>query len=269
MCSLAGVTPPPASSDAPSLHPTAADGFAAGAHVYDAARPGYPAQALDLLAHHLGLGDGPRVIDLGAGTGKLTRELASRGAEVVAIEPVAAMRQQLERLLPDVDVRTGTAEAIPLEDRTADAVTAAQAFHWFDAPVALAEIHRVLRAGGWLATVFNRRDLTTPVQAALDHLLASYRADTPSWATDDWAEHLVASPLFDEVETATFPNRQHLDAAGLAARVASVSFVAKLDDRSRARVFAAVHGLFERSQQDGAVDLHYRTEVRVLRRVGS
>lgn len=257
-----------ADSGTPGLHPTAADGFAAGAHVYDAARPGYPADALELLNGHLRLGDAPRVVDLGAGTGKLTRELAARGAEVVAIEPVAAMRGQLQRLLPGVEVRDGTAESIPLRNGSADAVTAAQSFHWFDAPVALGEIHRVLHADGLFATIFNRRDLTTPVQAALDSLLAPFRADTPSWATDDWAGHLDATELFDGVEAATFPNRQHLDAAGLVARVASVSFVAKLDDRSRARVFGAVHDLFERSQQDGAVDLFYGTEVRVLRRTG-
>ncbi len=136
----------------------AAHGFDHNAAAYEAARPSYPAEAVAHIVGHGRIGPGRRVLDLAAGTGKLTRLLVPAGAEVVAAEPVTAMREQLQPLLPDVEVHDGTAEALPLADRSVDAITVAQAFHWFDAPVALAELRRVLRRGGHLFLVWNVRD---------------------------------------------------------------------------------------------------------------
>ncbi len=120
------------------------------------------------LVERLGLGPARVVVDLAAGTGKLARQLVPSDARVVAVEPLAEMRS----LIPaGIEVLDGTAEAIPLPDDFADAVTAAQAFHWFDAEVALREIERVLRPGGLLALVSNRRD-----PSAFDDVLARHRA---------------------------------------------------------------------------------------------
>jgi len=144
------------------VHQDAAVGFDRGAADYERGRPGYPDAAIALVARKLGITPGQRVLDLAAGTGKLTRSLLGLGAELVAVEPVAGMREQLRRAVPGVDVRDGTAEQIPLDDASVDAVLVAQAFHWFDVPAAAAEIHRVLVPGGGLAVIRNEWDRTVP-----------------------------------------------------------------------------------------------------------
>ena len=125
--------------------------FGRTAEDYERGRPDWPAEALDLLSRELGLDRSAEVVDLAAGTGKLTRILAERFARVVAIEPDDAMRA----LISGVEALAGTAEDIPLPDDSADAVFCGEAFHWFDGPVALAEIARVLRPGGGLALMWN------------------------------------------------------------------------------------------------------------------
>ena len=137
-----------------TVDPVAAEGFTVGADAYERGRPSYPPEAITLLTAELELGPGRRVLDLGAGTGKMTALLAATGADVVAIEPVAAMRERLVARLPGVEALEGTAEAIPLPRGSVDAVVVAQSFHWFEAPVALAEIARVLRPHGGLALVW-------------------------------------------------------------------------------------------------------------------
>jgi SAM-dependent methyltransferase len=149
----------------------AASSFARSAGAYERARPGYAPEAVAFLVKRLGLGPGRVVVDLAAGTGKLAGQLVPSGARVVAVEPLAEMRS----LIPaGIEVFDGTAEAIPLPDASVDAVTVAQAFHWFDAEVALREIERVLRPGGSLALVSNRRD-----PSAFDDVLARHRAHPP------------------------------------------------------------------------------------------
>jgi SAM-dependent methyltransferase len=239
------------------LHRAAATGFARSADAYERGRPGYPDAALDWLAERLG---GRRVVDLAAGTGKLSRPLADRGFEVVAVEPVAEMRALLVRD-HRVTVLDGTAEAIPLGGGSVDAVTVAQAFHWFDGPRALAEIHRVLRPGGVLALVFNRRRSEDEIHQRIDALLTPHRGDTPAHASDGWRGSLETSELFEAVAAAEFDNAQFLDGDGLVDRFGSVSFVASMDEAARATLHAAVRAL-----ADGAsVTLRYRTDVDVFR----
>ena len=248
------------------LHPIAR-GFEQAAGAYERGRPGYPQPALDALATALGIEPGARVVDVGAGTGKLTRALVARGAEVVAVEPVVTMRAELERALPGTAVLDGTAESLPLPDAAFDACVAAQAFHWFAADRALPELHRVLRPAGGLGVVFNRRDLSTPVQAALDDLLAPDRGDTPTWANDDWLDALADSPWFALTGLHRIPSVQQLDAAGFRARVESISFVAPLTGAARRRVLDGASAIFAAHARDGSVALHYLTEVRVARRL--
>src|SRR5215211_8609673 len=219
-----------------SVHNTARRGFGAAAGVYEESRPGYPDDAIDWLVEHLSLRPGTTVVDLAAGTGKLTRLLTATGARVIAIEPVDEMRAALERTIPEADARPGTAEETGLPDSSADAVTVAQAFHWFDGPAALAEIDRILRPGGWLALIWNVRDLEHPTQRAVEDLFAPYRGDTPSHRSGRWRESLDASELFEGAEVNRFPNVQTLDANALVRRVTSTSFIFELADPERRRV---------------------------------
>jgi SAM-dependent methyltransferase len=239
------------------VHRAAATGFARSAEAYDRGRPGYPDAALDWLAARV---EGRRVVDLAAGTGKLTRPLADRGFEVVAVEPVAEMRAVLARDARGT-VLDGTAEAIPLGDGSADAVTVGQAFHWFDGPRALAEIHRVLQPGGVLALVFNRRRTEDEIHRRIDALLAPHRGDTPEHASDGWRGPVGASRLFEPLAAAQFCNAQVLDGDGLVDRFGSVSFVASMSEEPRAQLLAALAEL----AGGGQVTLRYRTDVDVFR----
>jgi SAM-dependent methyltransferase len=219
-----------------ALHDIARRGFASAANVYEASRPSYPAPAIAWLAAELELEPWSTVVDLAAGTGKLTRLLIPTGATVIAVEPVDEMRHALRRTSPEADARAGTAERTGLADSSADAVTVAQAFHWFDGSKALVEIHRILRPGGRLALVWNIRDLDDPTQRAVDDLFAPYRGDTPSHRSGHWRAALDASELFETSEKSQFPNVQVLDAESLVRRVASTSFIADLPALDRHRV---------------------------------
>jgi SAM-dependent methyltransferase len=242
------------------LHPAAEQGFARAAGEYRRGRPGYPAVAIEYLAKRLGLGPGRTVVDLAAGTGALTRPLLELGCEVIAVEPVAEMRAELPAEARAVD---GTAERMPLRDGAADAVTVAQAFHWFDGDAALAEIHRVLRGGGALALVWNRRVDDDPVNAEVERIVAPHRAGTPSHR-DGWRAAFERTELFGALEERLFGNEQVLDAEGMADRVASISFIASLSADERDRVVAAAREL----AADGPVTVPYRTEVLVCDRRG-
>jgi SAM-dependent methyltransferase len=220
------------------IHPTAARGFGAAAEAYERGRPGYPEAAVAWLAERLRLGPGRTALDLAAGTGKLTRQLVPTGARVIAVEPTEGMRRQLERVLPGIEALPGTAEEIPLPDGSVDAVTVAQAFHWFRYEEALPEIHRVLRPGGGLALIWNSRDLDDPLQAELERILARYRGRLGEFP--DWRPPLGASGLFGPVEEATFRFKQHLDIDTLVERVHSISVIAALPERERRRVLARV-----------------------------
>ena len=128
--------------------------FGAAAAAYERGRPSYPPEAIDWL-----LPSGARnVLDLGAGTGKLTTRLVERGLHVVAVDPIPEMLEVLRTSLPETPALLGTAEEIPLDDNSVDAVLVAQAWHWFDPKRAIAEVARVLRPGGRLGLVWNTRD---------------------------------------------------------------------------------------------------------------
>jgi len=246
------VTSPP-----DAIHPAAALGFGRSAAAYERGRPGYPDGAVDRLVAAL---PGRRVIDLAAGTGKLTRALAARGCDVVAVEPVAEMRAAIE---PPARAVEGTAEAIGLPGASADAVTVAQAFHWFDGPRALAEIHRVLRPGGMLALIWNRRDMRSGLQAQLSALLRPHRGDVPAHRDEVWRAAIEDSPLFGPLHEEEFAGEQVVDAAGLADRIGSISFVAAMGEDERAALLGEVRTL----AGGGTVTLRYVVELQLTTRV--
>ena len=207
------------------LHP-ATRGFGLAADAYERGRPDYPAAAIEWLVDRLDLRPGRTVVDLAAGTGKLTRLLVPSGADVITIEPIAEMRAKIE----NARVLAGTAEAIPLEDASVDAVTVAQAFHWFRADEALREIHRVLRPGGGLALVYNVRDERDPVQAAASAIMQPLEENVPRRGKRNWSEVIDAS------ETATFDHAQLVDEDAFVERFTSVSFIAAASSEERAAI---------------------------------
>lgn len=240
------------------LHPAAATGFARSADAYERGRPGYPDDAVDRLVAAL---PGRRVVDLAAGTGKLTRALCARGCDVVAVEPVAEMRAAIA---PPARAVEGTAEAIGLPTGSADGVTVAQAFHWFDGPRALAEIHRVLRPGGVLALIWNRRRMEDEIHERLEAILGPHRGRVPAHRHDSWRAALAASPHFGPVSEEEFVNEQVLDADGLADRFGSVSFVASMQDDERDALLGDVRAL----AGGGVVTLRYVVELALATRRG-
>ena len=238
-----------------AIHPAAAVGFARSADAYERARPDYPRAALEPLQ----LSPDLVIVDLAAGTGKLTRLLAASGATVIAVEPVAEMRAALPA---SVRVLEGTAERIPLHAASADLVTVAQAFHWFDGEAALAEIHRVLRPAGRLALVWNRRVTEDPVNQAIEAILAPHRAEVPTHRWNHWPAAFESTALFGPLEEHVFPNEQHLDADGMADRIGSISFIASLPQAQRDEAISAARALAD----DGPVSVPYRTELQIAER---
>jgi len=240
------------------IHDAAARGFARSPEAYERGRPEYPGAAVGWLVSRLPAG--ARVLDLAAGTGKLTRPLLAAGLSVVAVEPVAEMRAALP---PAATPMEGTAEAIPLGDGSVDAVTVGQAFHWFDGGAALAEIHRVLRPEGLLALLWNRRVEGDPANRAFDELVDPYRHEVPTHRWDSWRGVFDETRLFGPLEERTFASEQRLDADGMEARVGSISFIAALDDPERSRVLARAREL----AGEGTVVLPYRAEVQICPRL--
>jgi ubiquinone/menaquinone biosynthesis C-methylase UbiE len=232
------------------------------ADLYERVRPGYPPEAVRWVAERLDLRSGRIVLDLGAGTGKLTRALVETGAGVLAVEPGDAMRAELERVLPQVRALRGSAESIPLPDESVDAITVGQAFHWFRFDEALPELHRVLRPGGGVALIWNARDQDSPLQNEIKALLEPFlpvgRAVTPNTSS-----HLAESPLFHSFEHNSFRFVQQLDADALVGRIGSISFVAGSTPEKRAELERKLRALA--AGTGGVVEFPYVTDVYVSR----
>lgn len=232
----------------------AASAFGPAAADYELARPSYPPEALDVVVRELGVGPGARVLDLAAGTGKLTRLLAATGAAVTAVEPVPGMRARIEATSPDVTAVDGTAEDIPFPDASFDVVTVAQAFHWFEPAPALAEIARVLRPGGGLALIWNVRDERVPWVSDFTELVvevgggrpySSYRVATAEDAVAGPLRDVPESGAFDALHLARFRNDIPATIDEVVDRAASTSFIAALPEAERVAGLACVRTLLE------------------------
>jgi ubiquinone/menaquinone biosynthesis C-methylase UbiE len=234
------------------------------ADVYERARPEYPAEAVAWIVEELDLRAGRTVLDLGAGTGKLTRALVPTGAHVIAVEPGEQVLAELRRVLPDVETRLGPAEAIPLADDSVDAVTIGQAFHWFRHDEAVPELHRVLRPAGAVALIWNSRDQERPLQREISELIKPFVPEGRP-PVGHSARALEQSELFGAVERRTFPFVQQLDAAAVADRIASVSFVAAAPPERRAELDRKLREVV--TARGGIVDFAYLTEVYVARAI--
>ncbi|WP_229070369.1 class I SAM-dependent methyltransferase [Actinoplanes sp. DH11] len=206
-----------------------AGSFGAAAAAYERGRPPYPQEALDWLLP----GGKPRVLDLGAGTGKLTRHLRDRGLDVVAVDPSDGMLAELGRALPGVPAHRGSAEDIPLPDQSVDVVLCAQAWHWVDTTRALPEIARVLAPGGRLGLIWNVRDERTAWVRRLGAIIGNAEMDRSP---------RIEAP-FGPVATATFGWTHRIKAGELRDLVASRSRIILMPADERAAVLAQVRQL--------------------------
>jgi SAM-dependent methyltransferase len=226
-----------------TIHRAASAGYSVSAEAYDRGRPGYPLEAVAWLARTLRIHSGSTVVELGAGTGKFTSQLVPLRAHVVAVEPVEAMRARLVVAVPTASPLAGTAEALPLGDGSVDAAVAAQAFHWFDHDIALAELARVLRPGTRLGLAWNVRDRTIDWSGRLTEIIDRLAGDAPRHATAPWRAAFDRTDRFTPVDEASFPNPMTVTPEQLLDRVASISFVAAADPSARETVLDEVREL--------------------------
>jgi SAM-dependent methyltransferase len=226
----------------------AAIGFAAAGSVYERGRPDYPPAVIDAMVERLRLTPESRLLDVAAGTGKLTRCFVGR-ADVVACEPAAEMRAEFARIQPSIPIVDGLGERLPFPDASMDAITVGTAFHWFDGPAAGAEFHRVLKPAGTLGLVWLQRDESVPWMDELVRLVDTYRpaearrySETPWQAAFDSDEGRRRFTLLQHLDV---PFAHLVDREAAVQRTASTSFVAAMPEEQRAKVLTRVRDLYD------------------------
>jgi len=232
--------------------------FERTAEAYERGRPGYAEAALDALD----LPPDAVVLDLAAGTGKLTRQLVARFARVIAVEPLDGMRVVLERVVPEAEALKGSADAIPLEDESVDAAFVGEAFHWFGNDAAVREIARVIRPRGVLAILFNQvdGDFEPALPAAFwdaYHALAIEKPPEQRVSTGLWRTPFPGP--FEPFTEVSYPNPVEIDRDGILAQVASWSMIAALPEPDRMRLLAELGELVpdERYQHGLRTELYW------------
>ena len=248
------------------IHPTASLGFSRVAQAYDRGRPDYPKEAVDRLATELDLHSGRRVLEVGAGTGKLTRRLLETGAEVIAVEPVAEMRAILRESAARALLMEGRAEALPVPPCSVDGVAVGQAFHWFRGPEALSEFDRVLRPDAKLGLVWNVRDDRDPLSARLSAILEPYRGSTPRYKEKAWQRAFGGSSAFRLSLELRFDWVATMPVARLIERVMSVSCVGVQPWETQERIRREAEALLRREARGApTVSLPHYTELYIYR----
>jgi SAM-dependent methyltransferase len=232
---------------------------------YAAHRPGYPPGVVEFLRDELKLAPTSAVADVGSGTGILTELLLREGCRVFAVEPNDAMRAAAESALrgyPNFVSVRGTAEATTLDDASVDFVTAAQAFHWFDAAAARAESRRVLRPGGWAVLVWNNRRLdATPFLRDYESLLRRFGTDYAQVAATYADESKLRQFFAGRYGARSFDNFQLFDFEGLKGRLLSASYVPLAGQPAHEPMLAELRRVFDAHQTGGRVRVEYDTDV--------
>lgn len=259
------------------VHDVAARGFQAEATAYDRARPSYPPDAIAWLIDKLGISPGGRVVDLAAGTGKLTRLIEPASADLVAVEPVGGMRERLQANLPATPLLAAVAEALPFAAGSIDAVVVAQAFHWFDTERALAELARVVRVGGRLGLIWNARERGVDWVDQMWSVMDAVETSAP------WRDHGAwdgaragasagvghGSPWSDWT-TATFHHVHHTSHDMLIDRFRSVSHIAALPPERQAEVLDEIRMILREHPEtagSATVGISYRVDAMYAERV--
>jgi SAM-dependent methyltransferase len=248
-----------------AVHEVAEQGFGREAEEYERVRPSYPADAVAWLVDNLGLGPGRTVLDLAAGTGKLTRLLVPFGAAVLAAEPVDGMRRGFVAAVTGVPVVAAVAEALPVAGESLDAITVAQAFHWFDADRAFDEFARVLHPRGRVGLIWNARDRSSDWVNEVWSIMDRVEKRAP-WRDHEQGDDSAPRPRagFGPLHAGTFRHEQSITPEGVVGRVASVSHVAVLPPGERQRVLDEVRDVLTRHPDArGRPELHlpYRVDV--------
>jgi SAM-dependent methyltransferase len=239
-----------------ALHPLA-ERFGGVAGAYERGRPQYPRAAVDAIAAELGLAAGAPVLDLAAGTGKLTRTLLDAGFDVVAVEPQPALRAILSATVGAERACEGVAEAIPLAPGCVDAVTVGDAFHWFDHAAALAEIERVLRPEGGLAVLTTVPDWSGASWAhEVGTVLASLRSGHPLYEGAQWLDYVRRTDRWTAPREICVTALQPADAERVLAYIASISWIAALREREREQTLSHIGALIHAGETPAELPLH-------------
>ncbi len=229
--------------------------------LYDAARPDYPSEAIDHFAAVFGLNRSMHVLDLGAGSGIFSRQLRPFVGRVTAVDPSASMRESFRQANSDMEILEGSDISIPIADDSVEAVFVAQAFHWFDAPRALDEIHRVLVPRGALGLIWNERDETVEWVSALSRAM-QWDIRQPYEVGKDFTDVISEGP-FTNVERVSFKHSQLLSREGLLQRVLTTSYISIMDQDERDQLMASVETVAD--QLDEPILLPYVTTVYTAR----
>jgi SAM-dependent methyltransferase len=239
-----------------ALHPLA-ERFASVADAYERGRPEYPRAAVGALAAELELAPAATVLDLGAGTGKLSRALIAAGFDVVALEPLPSLREVLTTSIGADRVREGVAESIPLADGSVDAVTAADAFHWFDRARALNEIRRVLRPSGGLAVLTMLPDWSGASWAhELGQLVANARPEHPYFDGPAWQDAVRAAGDWSEPREVRITATQPADPERIVAHMASMSWIAAMPESERTSLLERMRALIAGGETPAELPVH-------------
>lgn len=228
-------------------------------------RPGYPPQVVEYLCAEHGLSPDHVVADIGCGTGISSLQFLENGNRVIGVEPNAAMRLAALRLNSDHALFTcvdGTSESIPLPDSSVDLVVAAQAFHWFEPEATRAEFRRILKPGGRIALIWNKRQLdTTPFLVEYEQLLRRYATDYESVRHDRIDAAALTAFFGTAFYNATFPNVQVFDLEGLKGRMLSSSYMPAESSPVFAQMIDDLGSLFAKHAENGRIKVFYDTNV--------
>lgn len=238
------------------LHPLA-ENFAAVADAYERGRPEYPPAAVGAFAAELDLAPSARVLDLAAGTGKLTRALLAFGLDVIAVEPQAPLREKLIKIVGTERVLDGLAERIPMPDASVEAVTVADAIHWFNHAAAFAEIRRVLRPGGGLAVLTTVPDWSGASWAGeLGGVLGGLRPEHPQFEGPPWQEALRASGAWSEPREIRVSASRPVSVERLRDHVESFSWVAAMPDDERRELLGRAEAIMRAGETPAEMPFH-------------
>lgn len=248
-----------------NVHPVASKGWGRSALIYEQTRPGYSKRAVEFLAQEFELRPGRIVVDVGAGTGKLTRDLLPFGAKVLAVEPVPSMRTVFRAFVPGARVMNGTAEHLPLPDHSVDLITAGQSWHWFDQRKALREFARVLRPGGGVALLYNFQDARAIWVLRVWKDLGLRPPRIPGYRRPPIAVSVRRDVRYTRIRRLVFPEPTEVQTpAQVLARIGSVSWFSARPRRERAMILARARELLEAHARRGGrrwLELPHDTEV--------